>query len=235
MDNGTNFRETENEIQSREMQNNDNDIKEEMHMDDIRKLIEQAETIVFDIGNVLVGFAWEDYLGSLGFDEETYEHVADAMFRNEDWDVGDSGLATTQEWLALFIENDPAYEEQIRYIFENFGKSIVPYGYTRSWTMGLKQRGKKLYFLSNYSEEMFRQSKEQLDFLGFFDGGVFSWEEKCMKPDDAIYRVLLKRYRLTPGKCVFFDDRIENVEGARKAGMKAVLFRADIPLQLLNS
>lgn len=200
---------------------------------DIQEAIEQAEAVVFDIGNVLVSFAWEEYLKSLGFDEETYEHVANAMFRNEDWYAGDLGLVTTKQWLELFVENDPAYESQIRYTFENFGKAIVPYKYTKPWTTLLKQRKKKIYFLSNYSEEMFCQSKEQLDFLGYFDGGLLSWEEKCMKPDDRIYKILLKRYQLKPEKCVFFDDRMENVEGARRAGMKAFLFHTDIPLQLL--
>ncbi len=231
MNSSTDFQESKNIIENKEIQNSETEGK--MQLADIRELIDHAEAIVFDIGNVLIAFAWEEYIQSLGFDEETCEHVADAMFRNKDWDAGDSGLVTTQEWLNLFIENDPAYETQIRYTFENFGKSIVPYEFTRPWTMGLRQK-KSLYFLSNYSEEMFRQSKEQLDFLGYFNGGVFSWEEKCMKPDDEIYRILLKRYHLVPEKCVFFDDRIENVEGARRAGMKAVLFHTDIPLQLLK-
>lgn len=201
---------------------------------DVMKAVEEAEAVIFDIGNVLIAFAWEDYLTSLGFDEETYRHVADAMFRNEDWDMGDSGLVTTEQWLRLFIENDPVYEVQIRYAFENFGRSIVPYDYTKPWTKKLKQQQKKqLYFLSNYSDEMYRQSKERLDFLNYFDGGVFSWQEKCMKPDERIYRILLERYCLTPEKCVFFDDRMENVEGARNAGMKAFLFHTDIPLQFL--
>lgn len=207
--------------------------EEKIESTDIQEAIEQAEAVVFDIGNVLVAFAWEEYLKSLGFDEETYEHVANAMFRNEDWYAGDLGLVTTKQWLELFIENDPAYESQIRYTFENFGRAIVPYKYTKPWTTLLKQRKKKIYFLSNYSEEMFCQSKEQLDFLGYFDGGLLSWEEKCMKPDDRIYKILLKRYQLKPEKCVFFDDRMENVEGARRAGMKAFLFHTDIPLQLL--
>lgn len=207
--------------------------EEKIESTDIQEAIEQAEAVVFDIGNVLVAFAREEYLKSLGFDEETYEHVANAMFRNEDWYAGDLGLVTTKQWLELFIENDPAYESQIRYTFENFGRAIVPYKYTKPWTTLLKQRKKKIYFLSNYSEEMFCQSKEQLDFLGYFDGGLLSWEEKCMKPDDQIYKILLKRYHLKPEKCVFFDDRMENVEGARRAGMKAFLFHTDIPLQLL--
>lgn len=206
---------------------------DKMQNDNIPEIIEKAEAVVFDIGNVLIAFAWEDYLRSLEFDEDTYEHVAAAMFRNKDWDAGDSGLVTTKQWLDLFIENDPAYEAQIRYTFENFGRSIVPYEYTKPWTTLFKQQ-KRLYFLSNYSEEMYRQSKEQLDFLEYFDGGVFSWEEKCMKPDEKIYKILLERYHLVPEKCVFFDDRIENVEGARRAGMKAFLFNTDIPLQLLQ-
>lgn len=204
-----------------------------IQIENIIKIMKEAEAIIFDIGNVLIAFAWEDYLHSLGFDEVTYEHVADAMFRNEDWDAGDSGLVTTEQWLDLFIENDPAYETQIRYTFENFGRSIVPYKYTKPWTTLLKQQKKRLYFLSNYSDEMYRQSKEQLDFLGYFDGGVFSWEEQCMKPDDKIYKILIERYHLIPEKCVFFDDRVENVEGAQKAGMQAFLFHTDIPLQFL--
>lgn len=199
---------------------------------ELRAMIDEAQAVVFDIGNVLIAFAWEDYLKSLGFDEETYEHVADAMFRNKDWDAGDSGLVTTEQWLSLFIENDPAYEAQIRYTFEHFGRSIVPYEFTKPWTARLRLQ-KKLYFLSNYSEEMYRQSREQLDFLSFFNGGVFSWEEKCMKPDRRIYEILIERYHLKPEKCLFFDDRPENVEAARRAGMKAVVFHTDIPLQFL--
>ena len=205
---------------------------EDIQVEDIQVMLDEAQAVVFDIGNVLIAWAWEDYLKSLDFDAETYEHVANAMFRNEDWDAGDSGLVTTERWLGLFIENDPAYEEQIRYTFEHFGGAIVPYAFTKPWTLSLKQKKKRIYFLSNYSEEMYRQSKDQLDFLSFFDGGVFSWEEKCMKPDGRIYKTLIDRYRLTPEKCLFFDDRMENVEGARRAGMKAVLFHTDIPLQL---
>lgn len=200
----------------------------------IQEALNMAEAVIFDIGNVLAAFAWEDYLRSLGFDEETYEHVADAMFRNEDWYAGDSGLVTTDEWLSLFIENDPAYEKQIRYTFEHFGGTIVTYEYTKPWIMRLKEQRKKVYFLSNYSKELYRQSKEQLNFLDSFDGGLFSWEERCMKPDERIYRRLMERYCLCPEKCVFFDDRMENVEGARKAGIKAFLFHEDIPLQFLE-
>ena len=141
----------------------------------------EIDTVIFDIGNVLIDFAWEEYLDGFHYDEKTREAVADAMFRNEDWNAGDSGLVTTEEWLELFLENAPEYDREIREVFAGFGASIVPYAFTRPWIQSLKEQGVKLYFLSNYSAEMYRQSEEQLSFLREFDGGIFSWKEKCMK------------------------------------------------------
>lgn len=124
--------------------------------------------------------------------------------------------------------------EDIRKVFEGFGASIVPYPVTERWLSYIREKGMKMYYLSNYSDEMYCQSEERLSFLKAFDGGVFSWEEKCMKPDPKIYEILLKRYKIVPEQSLFFDDRPENVEGARKVGINGVVFNTDIPLQMLE-
>lgn len=43
-------------------------------------MTKEMDTVIFDIGNVLIHFDWMGYLKSLEFDEETYEYVANAMF-----------------------------------------------------------------------------------------------------------------------------------------------------------
>ena len=48
------------------------------------------------------------------------------------------------------------------------------------------------------------------------------------------YEILLKRYKIVPEQALFFDDRPENVEGARKVGINGVVFNTDIPLQMLE-
>ena len=53
----------------------------------------------------------------------------------------------------------------------------------------------------------------------YFPGG-----EKVIKPDDAIYQLILRRYQLAAGECVFFDDRKVNVEGARRNGILGIVF-----------
>lgn len=45
-----------------------------------------------------------------------------------------------------------------------------------------------------------------------------------VKPDPAIYRLLCARYAVAPERCVFIDDSLRNVEGARGVGMHALHF-----------
>jgi FMN phosphatase YigB (HAD superfamily) len=53
---------------------------------------------------------------------------------------------------------------------------------------------------------------------------VYSFRVGCMKPDSRIYRIALEQWNLDPEKCLFFDDRVENVEGARSIGINSMLF-----------
>jgi 2-haloacid dehalogenase len=63
-------------------------------------------------------------------------------------------------------------------------------------------------------------------FLDAFDGIVVSGEERIVKPDPAIYRLLLDRYELSPADCLFIDDSLKNVLGARAVGMHAHHFES---------
>ena len=53
---------------------------------------------------------------------------------------------------------------------------------------------------------------------------VISGREKCIKPDDKIYRILLERYNLKPEESVFIDDSIPNLKGAERQGIHTYHF-----------
>ena len=55
-----------------------------------------------------------------------------------------------------------------------------------------------------------------------FDVHVLSYEVGAMKPDPAIYRAAAEKVDLPPPEIFFVDDRLENVQAARKAGFDAV-------------
>ena len=58
------------------------------------------------------------------------------------------------------------------------------------------------------------------------DGGILSYQEKLIKPDPAIYQLLLNRYGLKAQECVFLDDTERNVDAAIQQGMAGIVFRS---------
>jgi 2-haloacid dehalogenase len=45
-----------------------------------------------------------------------------------------------------------------------------------------------------------------------------------MKPDPAIYRLLVERFGLDPARCVYIDDNPTNAAAASELGMRAIHF-----------
>jgi putative hydrolase of the HAD superfamily len=60
--------------------------------------------------------------------------------------------------------------------------------------------------------------------LDRFDQLVFSHEVGCKKPNREFYRACVAAAGVSPGSCVFIDDLDENVQGARRAGLTALLY-----------
>ena len=180
--------------------------------------------VILDVGNVLVDYCWKKHLNSFGFSEEIAKRVAAATALSEDWDEYDRGVLTDDEVLNRFIENDPGVEKEIRMYVENLSGVIEVYPYAEQWIRDLKAQGLHVYILSNFGEKCYNDCGSKMDFTGLVDGSVFSWREKVIKPDDAIYQCILRRYQLIPEECMFFDDREVNVEGAKRNGIHGIIF-----------
>ncbi|MFB9895015.1 HAD family hydrolase [Planobispora takensis] len=70
--------------------------------------------------------------------------------------------------------------------------------------------------------------EDDLDELGLccaFDEVVSSARVGVAKPDRRIYEIAAEQAGVPVGRCLFVDDRLANVEAARKVGMQAVHFR----------
>ena len=197
-------------------------------------LDDRIRNIVFDLGKVLLSYDWESSLESFKFDKKTYEIMADAIFRNRVWEMGDEGIVTPDEWIELFVKNAPLYEAEIRDILSGIKKTISPMDYTNDWIQYFKNKGYHLYYLSNYSEKLYIEIKHDMKFIEEFDGGIFSYRVKCIKPEEKIYRILLDTYQLNPKETLFFDDRKENVSTAIKMGIQGVVFTPDIAYNMLK-
>ena len=184
-------------------------------------------TIVFDIGMVLVYFRWRELFQELGFEGEKFETIAKATVHNPWWNEFDKGQISVEEIEEKYILSAPQYREDIKKIYRHADKFITRFDYTISWIHELKERGYKVYVLSNWSEIAYEANKDNhLKFLEEMDGGILSFREGMIKPNKEIYQLLCDRYEIEPSKAVFLDDNLANVEAARAFGMKAIHFKS---------
>lgn len=181
-------------------------------------------TIIFDIGNVLADFTWEEHYRSFGYSEEILERLADATVRSPLWNEYDRGAMSDEEIIQGFIENDPGIEKEIRETLRDKGTMVIRNDYAIPWIQKLKGKGYRCLYLSNFSRSSHVQCAASLDFLPYMDGGILSYEEKIIKPMPEIYQLLIDRYGLVPQECVFLDDTQRNLDAAEKFGIHTIHF-----------
>lgn len=185
----------------------------------------EIDTVVFDIGNVLTDFAWDKFLVFKGYDDKMVERIAKATVYSDDWVEYDKGNLTNEEIIAKFVENDPEIRTDIEDSFKNIDGIILKREKTIPWIRALKAAGYKVLYLSNFSKQALEGCPDAMAFLDETDGGILSYREHVVKPDPAIYNLLVSRYNLTPSKTVFIDDTPVNIEAAQNLGWKGIIYR----------
>ncbi len=185
----------------------------------------RIDAVVFDLGNVLID--WNPrhlYRKLFGNDTEGMERFLAEVCHGA-WNERQDAGRTWQEGIEEAIARYPEHEELIRAYRlrwdEMLGGPIVE---TVAVLDELRKTDTRLLALTNWSRETFPIALERYDFLHWFEGIVVSGEERLIKPDPAIFRLLISRYGLDANRTVFIDDSPRNVDGARQAGLHAILF-----------
>ena len=181
--------------------------------------------IIFDIGNVLTDFRWKEFLADKGFDEAMVRRIAKASVQSPVWNEIDRGVWSMEELMQAFIRQDPEIEEELRRAYGDITGMVTKRAYAIPWIQELREKGYRVYYLSNFSEKAYEDCADALDFLPYTDGGILSYREKLVKPDPEIYRRLLSRYSLEAQESVFLDDTALNVEAAERLGIHGICFR----------
>ena len=112
------------------------------------------KNVIFDIGNVLVTFLWEDLAEELGFTEEDIRVMNERVIGDR-WNELDRGVMSEEEALAYIKKALPGLEEKFDLLWNRIGEVIEPYPYSKDWVMDLKARGANVYLLSNFPKELF--------------------------------------------------------------------------------
>ena len=185
----------------------------------------KIDTVVFDIGGVLVELGRFRFLEKKGFTGEKANRVMYATMRSKDWVQMDLNNIPVEEILERFIRNDPGMEAEIRYMFEDLNGIVERRESSLPWLRRIKESGRRILYLSNYSMKVANDNEDAMDFLSHMDGGLLSCDYKVIKPDPAFYMILIEKYGLEPSECVFLDDLEDNLAAARSLGIHTILVK----------
>lgn len=178
--------------------------------------------LVFDVGNVLIRWRPEQavahhfpdpaqalaYLDSVGF---------------YDWNTRQDGGRGFAEGFAALEAAHPGRAAPLADYPARFGDTIRE-PIAGSWALidRLAARGHRLFAITNFAAYTWPVALTLHPRLGTaFADTVVSGIEGLLKPEAAIYRLLLERNALDPATCLFIDDSAANVAGARAVGMAA--------------
>lgn len=177
--------------------------------------------VVFDIGGVLLDWDPRHLYRKLLPDEAAVEWFLAKVCTpawNLEQDRGRPWTEATAQLSAQFPEHAPlitAYHQRWEEMLAGAIDESVEV------LRDLLERGVACYALTNFSAETFALARRRFEFLGWFAGIVVSAEVGLVKPDPRIYRLLLDRFGLDPAATVFVDDRVDNADAAREAGLVA--------------
>lgn len=171
------------------------------------------KAILFDMVGVLV-------FKKIGYTPKTPDEInsqnIEAMFNHLD----DKKLVRDiKEKLKL---KDEEIERAVHLIPEKYEK------FEDLWNLLPELKKKyKLAVINNGNAISLKYWKEKFDF-GIFDIFINSAKEGIKKPDPKIFLLACKKLDAKPEECLFMDDSLENVEAAKKLGMKIIWWDKDM-------
>lgn len=196
--------------------------------------LEQIDTLLFDLGGVLIDWNPRYVFRQIFETEEEVEYFLEHICTS-DWNEQQDGGRSLAEATTSLIVKHPKYADPISAFYGRWEEMLGgPIQGTVDILEQMRQEGKyKLFALTNWSAETFPIAQERYEFLTWFSDILVSGVEKLKKPDPAIYQLALDRFGLVAEKTLFIDDNARNVAAAQAMGIPSHRFTSPEDLREL--
>jgi HAD superfamily hydrolase (TIGR01509 family) len=176
-----------------------------------------VEAVVFDIGGVLLD--WNPrYLYEQLIDDPVELDRFLAEVCTLEWNaIFDAGTSFADGCAALAAEH-PEHADLIHAWERQADMVRGEIEGTRLVVERLHAAGIPLYLLTNMPADVFEERRRTYDIFSFFGGEVVSGVDGVLKPEPAIFELVLERFGLDPSTTLFIDDSLRNVEAAAALG-----------------
>lgn len=194
------------------------------------------DTVIFDLGRVLI--EWDPrhlYRTLFAGDEAAMERFLDTVVTGA-WNAEQDRGRPFAEATALLRAEHPDQAALIE-AYHLRWPEMMPGEIAGSVAIlrELHAAGVALHAITNWSAETYPYALARFDWLALFRSITVSGHERLIKPDPAIFTLMLERNGLTPSRCLFIDDSPPNVATADRLGLHGVLFTTPDALRVALS
>ena len=182
----------------------------------------RPELVVFDLGKVLLNFDYS--IAIRRFSERSdagIEEIKELVNSSVQYDY-ESGKITTDEFFE-YVKNGARFLGDRSEFVDFFSDIFSPMELMINFFNRVKSASIPTCVFSNTNEIAIQYISKRFPFYGCFDYYVLSYEEKGMKPDEPIYRVVEQRTIKSGESILYIDDRPENIETGNRLGWQTIL------------
>ena len=187
-----------------------------------------TKNIIFDIGGIVLEWGNNPLIELLNKTNYEVNKICKIIYGDSRFKECIVGKLSQFEYMKQLISENPKYSDDIEKILsEEYQEKALPViKENLEKIFELKNKGYKIYFLSNITDVSYNYLNDKLNILNMVDGGVYSYKEHLKKPDKEIFDLLIKRFGLKKEETIFFDDSRKNVKVGNEYGIKSYVFNS---------
>lgn len=192
------------------------------------------KNIVFDIGDVLVGYLPKKEVENLGTSLKRIGEANRLIREDKIWREYINGLTTIEEVLPYYTNLNKEYKLEFEIILKKENQKYIVYEIKNN-TKILEDLSKRynIYILSNINKDICEYIMENFEFKNKIQGGIYSFKEHISKPDKRIFKSLINTYSINPEETIYVDDKEKNIAVAKELGFTGIQCKLEDNLEEL--
>jgi len=189
------------------------------------------KVIYFDLGKVIINFDYAQALQELGKVTPLPTTEVARVLANGSLILDyETGKISTVDFYQLFSKT-LKLNVSLEKFKQLWGNMFLPEPLLSEAFLEALKKTYRLLLLSNTNEIHFEFVRAKYSILSHIEEHVLSYQVGSMKPEKQIYQAAIERASVPAEEIFFTDDRQENVEAARMAGIQAVQFFSENQLK----
>ena len=181
------------------------------------------KAVVFDIGNVFIGWHPEQFFDRVIGEERRRSFFAavDLHGMNDQIDAG----APFKETLEHTAKDNPDWADELQIWHDRWIEMAAPLiPHSERLMYALQAKGIPVFSLTNFGIQTYDLAAKTYPFMRKFDHDFISGHMGVIKPAALIYQMLEDGSGLSGDELIFADDRTDNIVVAGARGWKTHLF-----------